>query len=1035
MSSSRPCLALVQLVGLEAIEARVPAAMARAKASASQLVHELSEELGGDVGVSSVRGMAVQFEEASAACTFAIRIHERLLTLDWPATVLVHPDAAEVRSAEGVLLHRGLRARAAIHRGPFHRTANGLKGPAVYQAARLLHAAHAGQTLISSEAWRYLRGPLPAGAVLRDLGPHSLPGVQGATRVFQLMPEALDARDFPVGLVQHVASQRRAPILGREGDLEALRELLVLGVRWIHVAGHRGVGRSRLCAQLAAHPPETFRRAGGVFTVRPRSNETLEIVRAVADVLSVPLSRATDEARAIEQLGHAFLALGSTLLVVDGHEASRRALARWLDLAPELRVVVHSTEATEHHGATTYLLRPLACATGPGARHTDAVRLYTLAATSAQTSFVLGEPVDVALSVKALGGNALAIRIAGGAVTQHSASQLAARFLGRQVPLEEMVDLAVEALTDEERAVLRVCALIPGWFEPDLPNAMLDEPLPREGIVATLRALATRSLLVRRIDAELAQVTRFGMPEAIADVLVGQCSAETRQSQEARLAHLVLERCGRWSQQAFGRNRPEVLARLALDWEKLLAIIDWGVARAPDDAAWADRAMQAVLVLEPVLRSRGPLPLELLLLDASIRAGDSVLGNDPVLQVRALVARADCRLRAGVEGHQSDLDRARSLAERWGDARGVARSELIQGRVWMVEGDNAHAVEAFRDVRVRFEELGDPMRAALARALEGSVHLRTGDFEQAEVALVEGSMGLRAVDARHLLARVLGWMGELYRRTGRTTAARSVSREAIRLHEELGSVVAECRTRQELATLDYQLTRYGESSAGLARAIERARAIGDRRQESHALLLLAVVSIARADHATARGHLLEALALSRERNDPHAEGRVMAYLGLLYHFDEQPDAARTYYAQAITQLHRQRAYRLEALFTAWRAELEAEQLHVDECTQQFEAAREVLTHSYDRHTEQAVRLLSQVRVLAEGVLRGQPEEGRQALRERLKGTDPRALSAEARLAYRRVRRLATRGLLQRSPPPAAPGPESSNPTDGIESDR
>jgi tetratricopeptide (TPR) repeat protein len=1009
---------LVQLVGLEALEARVPAAMVRARALASELARALASDHGGTIGRSSVRGMAIAFDEASEACSFAVHIQEQLLSLDWPPTVLVHPDAAEVRDDEGRLLYRGLRARTAIHKGPFRATeTGGIKGPAVYQAARLLHAAHPGQTLISSEAWRYLRGPLPPGAVLRDLGRHSLPGVQGASRVFQLMAGPLDARSFPAGLATDVARQRRPRILGRESDLEALRELLALGIRWVSITGPTGVGRSRLVAQLAANAPERFRR-GAIHTVSPRSGDTLELVRAVADTMAVPLSRALDIDRAIEQLGHAFLARGEVLLAIDGHETDATAVQRWLDLAPGLRVVEHRSVAPPSERCTRYLLRALEAGAGPQARHSDAVRLYTLAATQAKPDFQLAEPLDAALVVKALGGNALAIRIAAGAVHAHPPSKLAAHCLGREVPLQEVLELSVASLDDDERRVLCAAAVVPGWFEPDLVGGLLDPPVPPEGVVELLRSLTSRSLLVRRVDQDLAQITRYSVPPPVAEHVTAQLEPEELEHSRKLVADQVLERGRYWTNRTFDRSRPEVLARLSLDWDKLLAIVDWGLKRAPDDARWADRAMAAVLILEPVLRSRGPLPLELQLLDASIAAADSVLGNDPSMQVKALVSRADCRLRAGVDGWQSDLDRARSVAERWGDDVGLARGELIQGRAYMVQGDDERAIAAFMEVHERFLALDDPMRAAFALALAGAVHLRHGRFDDAEQALVAGSMSLRTLQARHLLARVLGWLAELYRRTGRVTAARSVSREAIRLHEELGSVIAECTTRQELATLDYQLTRYGEASAGLGLAIERARAVGDRRQESRSLRLLAVVSLARADRASARKHLLEALALSRARRDGHAEGEVMGYLGLLYHLDEQPDAARTYFAQARAQLRAERAYPLLALFTAWAGELEAEQLDLESAMELYEAAAEVLRATRDGATEQAVQLLAQVRVLAAGVLGGDAEGGRQELRRRLKGTDPRELSAEGRLAYRRVRRLATRGLLQRTPPPA-----------------
>lgn len=1017
MDTPRRCLALVQLVGMEALEARLPAAMARARTEAAARTRDLADATGGTLARSSVRGMSIVFDEAASALTFASRLHQALLAIDWPAPLLLHDDAAEVRDPDGVLLYRGLRARVAVHRGPFTDDEDGLRGPAVYQGARLLHAAHAGQTLLSADAWRHLRGSLPSGTVLRDLGSHTLRGVQGTTRLLQLLPGDLDRRRFPPGLADRVATRRRPLLVGREGDLEALRELLALGVRWLEIQGDPGVGRARVGRQLAAVPPPGF-LPERVIALPMRRGEALEVLRTVADSIGVPLARARDRARATEQLGHALLAMGPTLLFFDGPAPDPELVRGWLALAPELRVVVLGSPGATTSGATAYRLRPLRSATeAVSPRHGEAVRLYVGAASQARPDFHLEEPLDAAVVAKALEGNGLALRLAGGAVTEWPPDRLAAQWMGRRASVADVVGLVIEPLADDLRALLDVCSVPAGAFEPEHVRALLETPMPREEVVAGLRELTRRSLLRRPIDNDLAQIARFAMPVPVRAHLEATLDADWLAGRRRLLEANALERCAYWAYRAFERNRPEVLARLALDADTLLDAIDRGLSEG--GAEGLDRAFRAVFALEPVLRSRGPLSLELELLDRCIDVADRTMDNDPVLQVRGLIARADCRFRAGLPGSASDLERAEALADRWGDRAGSARALLIHGRLAMARDAGDEALEALVAAQDHFLELGDAMRAALARGLAGAVHLRCGRLLQAEEALVDAATRLRDLEAIHLLARVLGWKAEMFRRTGRTDAARAVTRETIRLHEELGAVVAECRARHDLATLDYQLTRYGEASDGLAVAIQRARAVGDRHQESRAVLLLAVVSLARADHAEARRHLLEALALCRERRDATAEGEVLGYLALLHHLDEQPAAARGYFVEARRRLHQQRDHRREALFTAWQSELEAEQLELEASETHLAAAHRALDKADDRQTRQALLLLGQVRLLARGVLDGDAEGGRQALREQLKGTDPRNLSAEARLAFRRVRRLAARGLLVRQPPPVA----------------
>jgi len=1026
--STTASLALVQLMGLDALEARVPAALSRAQELASDLTRGLADELGGEVCRSSVRGMAVRFEQAAHAATFTIRLHQQMLEQPWSPTLLVHPNAAEVTDDEGAVLFRGLRMRAAVHRGPCLPSSQLLMGPAAYHAARLLEAAHTGQTLVSQEAWRFLAGPLPAGAVLRDLGRHVLPGVQGRTRLFQLLPSPLDRRTFPpTASPDHArAHATRLPkIIGREGDLQALHELLRLGVRMISVVGPRGVGRGRLCAQLAARPPEGFAR-GRVERIKLRGPGTREVVRATADALEIPTAHAPTLEASIEQLGHALESMGPTLLIYDGVETSSLALRRWLQLAPDLRVVIHGPEPLATPLETVYRLQPLPPPGPARARHSAAVRLYSETAAKVIDGFHLDEPVDVAVVVQALGGNPLAIRLAAGMVDRLPPPMLAARCLGRQLSVDDMVAVVVELMDSDQRALLEAAAVIPGPFEPDLPAQLMGTGQDAQTLIHPLRELARRNLVSRVVDGELPQITRFMLDAAIRDAILDGMEPELIAARRATLADLVLERCTFWSKRAFSRNRPEVLARLALDWERLLSIVEWAeeARNSANASTWTDRAVRAVLVLEPILRSRGPLPSEQELLDRAMALSDGVLGNDPALQVRLLVARADSRLRAGSSEWKVDLDRARNIAARWDDALGAARADLIEGRALAQQGETTEALERLDAARRAFAEHDDPLRAALAEGRWGAVAMQRGRLDDAEPVLVDAARQLRALDAVHLLARVLGWLGRLYRRTDRADAARSVTRESIRIHEELGAVAAECRARHELATLDHQLARYGGAADGLHRAIERARSIGDRRVESRSLLLLAVVSLARADHGAARAHLLEALALSRERRDSRDEGEVMGYLGIVHHLDEQPDAARDYYAQARRQCHAQRAHDLEALFTGWLGGLEAEQLDAERARTLAVEARRCLDRSGDRQIGQALQVLGHVVVLTEGVLEGAAERGRQQLRHHLRGTDPRRLSSEGRLAYRRVRRLAARGLLRTVPPPAEPTPTS-----------
>jgi class 3 adenylate cyclase len=63
-----------------------------------------------------------------------------------------------------------LRVRCGLHAGVAERRDNDFFGASVNRAARIMSAAHGGQVLVSQAVGALLRGRLPEGVTLRDLG-------------------------------------------------------------------------------------------------------------------------------------------------------------------------------------------------------------------------------------------------------------------------------------------------------------------------------------------------------------------------------------------------------------------------------------------------------------------------------------------------------------------------------------------------------------------------------------------------------------------------------------------------------------------------------------------------------------------------------------------------------------------------------------------------------------------------------------------------------------------------------------------------
>jgi predicted ATPase/DNA-binding SARP family transcriptional activator len=122
-------------------------------------------------------GFFAVFSSAKAALRAVIEMQETLVSHEWP-------------------LGERVRVRMGLHSGEAEDTAAGLVGLEVHRAARVASAGHGGQILLSEAAAGLVRASLPSGVTLRDLGTHTLKGLAGADRIFQV--DAPHQRvDFP----------------------------------------------------------------------------------------------------------------------------------------------------------------------------------------------------------------------------------------------------------------------------------------------------------------------------------------------------------------------------------------------------------------------------------------------------------------------------------------------------------------------------------------------------------------------------------------------------------------------------------------------------------------------------------------------------------------------------------------------------------------------------------------------------------------------------------------------------------------------
>src|SRR5438132_9358785 len=153
-------------------------AMTEALRRHDELLRQCIESRGGHIFKTGGDAFCAAFATAASAAEAALAAQRSLHAERWP-------DQAAIR------------ARMALHTGVAESRDGDYFGPPLNHVARLLAAAHGGQTLVSALTHDLCRDWLPAGTTLKSLGEHGLKDLTLRDTVFQLSHTALQLT-YPV---------------------------------------------------------------------------------------------------------------------------------------------------------------------------------------------------------------------------------------------------------------------------------------------------------------------------------------------------------------------------------------------------------------------------------------------------------------------------------------------------------------------------------------------------------------------------------------------------------------------------------------------------------------------------------------------------------------------------------------------------------------------------------------------------------------------------------------------------------------------
>jgi predicted ATPase/class 3 adenylate cyclase len=684
------------------------------------------------------------FGEAGAALRGAVDAQRALAAETWPAGL-------------------DLRVRMGLHSGEAHLAGDDYGGFDVSRAARVAAAGHGGQVLVSEATTALIADQLPPGVTLRDLGEHRLKDVPRPVRIAQVCVDGLPSEFPPLrgSAVTGDLPDRVTSFVGREREVDAIRELLSGDARLVTLTGPAGIGKSSVAIEAARVSAPAF--PDGVWFV-PLADVTdrEEVTAAVAH--GVGLHDGPERTAAAALLP--YIAERRMLIVLDNMEqviGAAEDIARLVRSSPGSRVLVTSRAPLHIGGEHELPLAPL----------TDgAVALFEDRARAVRPAWDPGpDRATVAEICRLLDWLPLGIELAASRISMLSPvairDRLAARLPlpgpgprdapARQQTLDGAVAWSHDLLDPAGRSLLHELAVFDDGFEPDQVAAVVD---PADGSpgVDTLDALidlADRSLIVADPAGDgrprfrmLRTIQSFALDRLVAD---GREAAVRRRHAEAYIA-LITE------------------ATAELNTSRHVAWIDridpeMGNLRTAIDAAMAAADGELALrLLGPMWRfwqafgrtSEGRLLTEsALAMPSAPRDG----------AIRAWAAAAAGNLAYW----QSDSPSARRwyeeqlrVAQEADDKPCIADAMFNLGHVAFIdEEDKGHQEAHMREVVARYREIGDDRGAARAGVSRGLLAFLAGREEEAAAHLQASLEEFERLDDLQYIAvvdAVLGWL-------------------------------------------------------------------------------------------------------------------------------------------------------------------------------------------------------------------------------------------------------------------------------------